>query len=256
MRLTIDSVTAEIAGTTIVSEVDLVVEPGSVVGVVGPNGSGKSTLLRCVYRVLQPVSGVIMLGDDDLSTISARSAAQRTGVVVQEPPSDFDMAVWEVVLLGRSPHKRLFDREGAGDHRMVDQALVRVGMGDFTDRAFESLSGGEKQRVLVARAICQGSKLLVLDEPTNHLDIRFQLEILELVKSLGIGCLVAMHDLNLAAAYCDRIFMLSRGRVVAAGTPLEVFTTEILRAVFEVEARVLENPATGGIHLTFQLPTP
>ncbi|MGH8905752.1 MAG: ABC transporter ATP-binding protein [Egibacteraceae bacterium] len=251
MRLRVEDLTAVIDQVTIVSGVDLEAEPGQIVGLVGPNGSGKSTLLRCVYRVLRPQAGVVMVGGDDVWRMGARQAAQRTAVVVQEPPSEFDFAVWEVVLMGRGPYKGLLDRDTDADHRIVDGALARVGMAAFAERGYATLSGGEKQRVLLARALAQQSRLLVLDEPTNHLDVHFQLEILELVASLSVTTLTALHDLNLAAAYCGHVFVLAAGRVVASGPPEEVFTPELIRTVFRVHAERLRHPTTGRLHLAF-----
>ena len=251
MQLRIDGVSAVIDGNEIVSAIDIDVPRGEVVGLVGPNGSGKSTLLRCAYRVLRPSAGVVHLDGDDLWKLTARQTAQRAGVVVQESAPEFDLSVWEVVILGRAPHKRLFDRDTTEDHRLVDDALTQVEMEEFAERSFGSLSGGEKQRVLLARALAQGSQLLILDEPTNHLDIHFQLAILELVRSLGLTTLTALHDLNLAAAYCDTLYVLCDGRIVADGAPEEVLAPDLVRDVFGVRADVLRHPVTGGLLLAF-----
>ena len=219
MKLAVNEVSVAIDSRRIVEEIDLHVEPGEIVGLIGPNGSGKSTLLRSVYRLLKPVAGYVQLGEDDVWKLSARESARRTGVVVQETPSDFDFTVREVVEMGRTPHKGLLEADNARDAQLVQSALERVNMTAFAGRSFNTLSGGEKQRVLVARALAQEPKLLVLDEPTNHLDIRYQLEILNLVRGLGITTLVTLHDLNLAAAYCHRLYLLANGRIVMAGIP-------------------------------------
>jgi len=182
MRLAVHDVTVTIEQATIVTDARLTVEPGEFVGLVGPNGSGKSTLLRTIYRALRPVLGAVRVGGDDVWDLSARASAQRTAVVVQETTADFDFTVIDVVSMGRNPHKGAFDRDSAGDERICLDALERVGIGAFVDRDFATLSGGEKQRVFVARAIAQETQVLVLDEPTNHLDIRFQLELLDLVR--------------------------------------------------------------------------
>ncbi len=251
MQLRIDGLGATLEGTEIISDVDLEVAPGEVVGLVGPNGSGKSTLLRCAYRVLRPRVGTVHLEGDDIWTLNARETAQRAGVVVQEAAPEFDLSVWEVVILGRAPHKGIFDRETTDDQRLVDDSLDRVGMAEFSDRSFGSLSGGEKQRVLLARALAQQSRLLVLDEPTNHLDIHFQLAILELVRDLEITTLAALHDLNLAAAYCDRIYVLAGGRIVAAGAPEDILEPGLIADVFDVRADVSHHPVTGKLLLAF-----
>ena len=255
MRLEVEQAAVAIAGTQIVHDVSLAVEPGSIVGLIGPNGSGKSTLLRAVYRLLRPAAGLVRLGGDDVWQLSARESARRTGVVVQETPSDFEFTVAEVVQMGRTPHKGLLAADTAADAAIVGAALRRVNMRAFAERQFNTLSGGEKQRVLVARALAQQPRFLVLDEPTNHLDIHYQLEILELVRGLGITTLITLHDLNLAAAYCQQLYLLSAGRIVAAGTPEAVLTPERLREVFLVDAICGRHPVTGALQLAF-VPTP
>ena len=251
MKLEVNELAVAISGRRIVAEVNLAVAEGEVVGLIGPNGSGKSTLLRAVYRVLRPAAGVVRLGGDDVWQLSARDSARRTGVVVQETPSDFDFTVAEVTQMGRTPHKGMLSADSVADSQIVAAALRRVNMADFAERQFSTLSGGEKQRVLVARALAQEPKFLVLDEPTNHLDIHYQLELLELVRTLGITTLVTLHDLNLAAAYCQRLYLLRSGQIVAAGTPEEVLTPARLREVFLVEVIVGRHPATGSLQLSF-----
>ena len=251
MRVQAGGVSVEIDGTPIVGGCDLVAAPGEVVGLVGPNGSGKSTLLRAIYRVLRPVAGAVHLDEDDVWELAPRSAAQRLAVVAQESPGEFDFLVDDVVAMGRTPHKRLFERDSADDRAIVSDALARVGMTAFGGRVFATLSGGEKQRVLVARALAQQSKVLILDEPTNHLDIRAQLELLELVRGLGVTTIAALHELNHAAAYCDRVYVMQKGAIVAVGAPRETLTPEVLREVFGVEAHGSVHPATGRFHLVF-----
>jgi iron complex transport system ATP-binding protein len=251
MRLGVEQVAVAIGGRRIVHEVSLQAEPGEVVGLIGPNGSGKSTLLRAVYRMLRPAAGFVRLGADDVWQLSARESARRTGVVVQETPSDFEFTVAEMVQMGRTPHKGVLAADTADDAQIVASALARVHMAAFASRQFSTLSGGEKQRVLVARALAQQPRFLVLDEPTNHLDIHSQLEILELVRGLGITTLITLHDLNLAAAYCQRLYMLAQGRIVAAGAPAEVLTPERLREVFLVDAVCGRHPVSGALQLAF-----
>ena len=230
------------------------VGPGELVGIIGPNGSGKSTFLRTVYRVLKPDAGLITLAGDDVWKLSVRSAAQRTAAVLQESAGEFEFTAEEMVFMGRTPHKGPLDRETGEDRRIVAEALARVGMSDYAERSFSTLSGGEKQRVLVARALAQRARFLVLDEPTNHLDIRFQLEILELVRDLsrqGVTTLAALHDLNLAAAYCDRLYVVDQGQVAASGAPADVLRPDLLRAVFGVGAMLGTHAVTGRPHLSF-----
>ena len=230
-------VSVSVDGVDIVRAVSLGAAPGSFTGLLGPNGSGKSTLLRAVYRSTRPTSGVVLVDGNDVWTVSAQVSAQLTAVVTQESSSDFDFTVSEIVAMGRNPHKRLFQRDTAEDQALVSQALQQVGIERFADRTFATLSGGEKQRTLVARCLTQRSPLLVLDEPTNHLDVRAQFELLDLIRSLGVTTVAALHDLDLAARYCDRVVVLNAGRVVASGTPAEVLTPELIAAVFGVHCR-------------------
>lgn len=255
MRLDVAQVAVELSSRRIVNEVSLSVAPGEIVGLIGPNGSGKSTLLRAVYRMLRPAAGAVRLGGDDVWQLSARESARRTGVVVQETPSDFEFTVAEVVQMGRTPHKGMLAQDTQDDAQIVLAALQRVQMDGLAERSFSTLSGGEKQRVLVARALAQQPQFLVLDEPTNHLDIHYQLEILELVRGLGITTLVTLHDLNLAAAYCQRLYLLRAGRIVAAGLPEQVLTPALLREVFLVDVVVGQHPTTGTLQLAF-VPAP
>jgi iron complex transport system ATP-binding protein len=251
MKLNVENICWSVDERRIVDQVLLDVLPGEFVGLLGPNGSGKSSLLRTIYRVLKPDAGLITLDGDDVWRLSPREAAQRTAVVAQERGSDFDFTVHEMVMLGRNPHKRLFDADTREDYTLAEAALRQVNMLAFARRDFRTLSGGEKQRVLVARALSQQANFLVLDEPTNHLDIRYQLEILTLVKELKTTTLAAMHDLNLAAHYCDRLFMLQEGRVVASGTPEKVLQPEIIRAVYQVDACVERHALTRQLQVSF-----
>lgn len=237
-QLTIDKVSVAIEGKRLVDKVLFDLKPGEFVGLVGPNGSGKSSLLRAIYRVLKPESGSVTHLGDDVWKLSARDAARRTAVVAQERMGEFDFTVRELVLMGRTPHKSLLAGDSAADHDIVARCLAEVGMSRCATRQFLSLSGGEKQRVLVARALAQKAPFLVLDEPTNHLDIRHQLELLELLKRLRTTTLAGLHDLNLAARYCDRLVMLSEGRVAAVGSPAEVLTAERIGTVYGVQAVV------------------
>jgi len=251
MHVEIDDVSVTLAGITVVADCGLRIASREIVGLVGPNGSGKSTLLRTIYRALRPAGGVVRLDERDVWRASARESARRTAVVAQERPVEFDFSVEEVVMMGRGPHKGVLDREGHEDRVIVAAALGEVGAVHLRGRIFATLSGGEKQRVLVARALAQRSRLLVLDEPTNHLDVRAQLDLLELVRGLGLTTIVALHDLNLAAAYCDRIAVLSAGLLVAHGAPETVLTTDLVASVFGVRAHPERHRATGRLHLHF-----
>ena len=251
MKLEVENVVWGADGHKVLRGVSLEVGPGEVVGLIGPNGSGKTSLLRCVYKVLRPHAGLISLGEEDVLRMGARSMARRTAVVPQETPGDFDFTVREIVAMGRSPHKGLFERETAGDREIVEYSLTRVGLLRFAERQFRTLSGGEKQKVLVARALAQKAEFLVLDEPTTHLDVGHQLEVLALIKKLRVSTLAALHDLNLAALFCDRLYVLHGGEVLASGSPEEVLRPKLIREVYGVTSEVSVHPATGKPHIVF-----
>ena len=211
------------------------------VGLIGPNGSGKSTFLKCIYRILKPNAGQIFLGEEELQTMSVKESARRMGVVAQHNYYNFEFTVKEVVMMGRSPHKKTLERDNARDYEIVDQALKTVGMEEFAQRSFSTLSGGEQQRVILARALTQQTPCLILDEPTNHLDITHQLQLMRIVKNLPVTVISAIHDLNIAAMFCDRIYVLQKGQIMAQGTPREVLTEELIRQVYQVEAEIVED---------------
>ncbi|MEU1015929.1 ABC transporter ATP-binding protein [Streptomyces sp. NPDC005898] len=239
------------AGARLLDGVCLTVAEGETVGVVGPNGSGKTTLLRCVYGALAPSEGRVLLDGADLAGLGAKARARRIAAVPQDGQAGFDLTVRQIVAMGRSPHKRFWEGDTGRDEELVRTALARVGADALAERSFAGLSGGERQRALVARALVQRPAVLVLDEPTNHLDIRYQLEILSLVGALGTTNLLALHDLNLAAYFCDRLYVLRAGRVAASGTPEQVLTSEMLAEVYGVTAEVAVHPATGAPTVTY-----
>jgi iron complex transport system ATP-binding protein len=241
MRLDVAGVSVALAGRPILDQVSLTVHPGQFTALVGPNGSGKSTLLRTVYRTRRPDTGTVLLDGRDLWAMPSAEAARHTGVLMQEQHSGFEFTVAETVALGRTPHLGLFDRFTRADHVAVADAMTRTGLTAYADRQVGELSGGERQRVLLARALAQQPRLLVLDEPTNHLDIRHQLDILELVRDLGVTVLAALHSLDLAAAYADDVAVLQDGRLVAHGAPEDVLTPDTIRAVFDVDATVHQD---------------
>lgn len=251
MRVDVDMVTVEISGARVVEDVSLRAGSGQVVGLVGPNGSGKSTVLRCVYRALRPTAGAVRLDGDDLLAMSTRESARRLAALPQEAVAEFDFTVAEVVAMGRLSHQGAVARETDEDRRVCAAALEEVGAGHLADRGFLTLSGGEKQRVLIARALSQQPRVLVLDEPTNHLDIAQQLEVLALVRASGLTVLTALHDLNLAALHCDLVHVVDGGRIVASGAPHDVLTPALLADVFGVRAHRVPHPETGAVRLLF-----
>lgn len=236
-------------GTLVLDTVRMAARPGLVVGLIGPNGSGKTTLLRTLYAALTPRAGLVSLDSTDLATLSPRQQARRLAVVAQDEHTDVPLTVAETVLLGRSPHLRTFQRYSTADHELAAAALTKVGARHLADRVVTGLSGGEKQRVLIARALAQRADHLLLDEPTNHLDIRYQHEVLQLVRTLGVTTIVVLHDLNLAARYCDDVLVLQEGNVVAHGPCADVLTSELLEGVYGVGVERLET--SRGIQFLF-----
>ncbi|MGO7180382.1 ABC transporter ATP-binding protein [Rhizobium brockwellii] len=251
MSISIDAVSFAAGDTVIVNGVSLKVERGKVFGLLGPNGSGKSSLLRLICRLRKVRSGVIRLGDDDISSLSRAALARRVAFVEQQTTTDTQLTVRDVVRLGRTPHRGLLSSWGAGDDAAVDEALSRTGMRERAGQLWQTLSGGERQRVHIARSLAQAPSELLLDEPTNHLDIQHQLDILSLISKLGITCVVALHDLNLAAMFCDRLAVLQKGEVIASGAPEEVLTEDMIGRVFGVRAHVQKSAVHGRHHIQY-----
>ena len=238
MQIRTEDLKAVLNGNPILNGVSLQAGEKQLIGVIGPNGGGKSTLLKCIYRVLQPTGGAVFLDGKPLSEYSFRESALKIAVVAQHNYYNFDFSVQDVVLMGRSPHKKTLERDNAQDFRIVEEALTKVGMLHFAERSFSTLSGGEQQRVILARALAQQTPCLILDEPTNHLDIKYQLQLMDLVRGLDRTVITAVHDLNIAAMYCDWLYAVKDGRVVGQGTPQTLLTPEFIRQVYEVEAEV------------------
>ncbi|MBY3989977.1 ABC transporter ATP-binding protein [Rhodococcus fascians] len=256
MKVDAQGVVVAIDGTAILTDGVVQAESGSVVGLLGPNGSGKSTLLRTLYRALRPSGGTIVLGEDDLRRLSARESATRTAVVLQDDSPEFEFTAREIIELGRIPHNTGLRRFGVVDAAAVDAAVMTAGVAHLVDRQISTLSGGERQRVFVARALAQQAPILILDEPTNHLDIASQIDLLELLTATEATVVVALHDIDLAAAYCDSLFVLRSGALVAHGTPTDVLTTAMLREVYGVDSVVAVNPLTGRPCVHFGPATP
>ncbi|MCD2514447.1 ABC transporter ATP-binding protein [Comamonas endophytica] len=238
-------------GSRIVERVSLEVQPGEMLGLIGPNGSGKSTLLRLLAGILAPTAGEVMLDGQPLQRLSRRSLAQRLAFVAQMADTQDAIHVRDAVELGRTPWLSALAPLSAGDGRIVQEALAAVGLQHRQHSAWNTLSGGERQRVHIARALAQQAGVLLLDEPTNHLDIHQQLSLLQLVRSLPITKVVALHDLNQALA-CDRLAVLHQGRLVAHGTPRRMLTPALLREVFRVQASALIDPQDGTTVLRFK----
>lgn len=251
MELRTEKVCISIGNKEIVKDVSIAVNTGKIVGLFGPNGSGKSTLLKGIYRTLKLNKGEVYVDGKNLKSFSSRQIAKLLAVVTQFTTLNFDFSVEEMVLMGRSPHKTAFERDKEEDFKIVRDCLKTVDMEAFADRKFLTLSGGEKQRILLARALAQDTELLILDEPTNHLDIKYQLQTMNIIKNLNKGVLLALHDLRLAFLYCDEVYIMKDGEVVCHGAPKEVITEDLIRKVYEVESKVYENPITGQMDVVF-----
>ncbi len=252
MTLRAENVSWVRGGALVVDGVSVHPEPGETIGLLGPNGSGKSSLLRLLAGLARPTSGVVTLDGEDLATRRRRDVARVVAVVAQHADTDVDVTVRDVVRLGRLPHRGMFGPDRAADDAAIASALECTGLTDKADRLWHRLSGGERQRAQIARALAQEPRELLLDEPTNHLDIHHQLELLALVARLPVTSVVALHDLNLAALFCDRIIVLRDGRVVAGGTPREVLTPELIGEVYRVRAEVVVDEERGRLTIRYE----
>lgn len=241
MKIEAQNIQMTIGNSCILKGVDIESDSGEFIGVIGPNGSGKSTLLKCLYRVLKPDNGAVFLDGQNLQNMSYKKSAQNISVLAQHNYYNFDFSVRDVVLMGRSPHKKTMERDNAQDLKIVKKALETVGMTSFQNRSFATLSGGEQQRVILARALAQQTPCLILDEPTNHLDITYQLQIMDIVKNLNCTIIAAIHDLNIAAMYCTKLYVMKDGRLVDSGTPEAILTREMLRQVYQVDGEVYRD---------------
>lgn len=251
MKVEVQNVSWGVEAKLIIRSISLEAKTSEFIGIIGPNGSGKSSLLKLIYRIYSPKSGVVYIDGHDIENQSFKKTAQQLAVVTQERNSEFDFSVYEMVMMGRTPHKNLLDSDTKEDDTVIRRALKRVGILTLSDRLFHTLSGGEKQRVLIARALAQNTKILILDEPTNHLDIRYQFEIMELIRSLGITTITAMHDLNLAASYCNRIYLLKSGKIVAHGHPRSVLTKNRIKSVYDVNVEIETRLSDGQLNIVF-----
>ena len=239
MNICATDIKMEIGNNEILKGVSIDSKNREFIGIIGPNGSGKSTLLKCIYRILKPNNGCIMLGEEDISKKSVKESAKKLAVVAQHNYYNFDFSVGEVVLMGRSPHKKSLEPDNSEDYDIVNESLEKVGMLGFKNRSFSTLSGGEQQRVILARALAQQTPCLILDEPTNHLDIKYQLSLLNIVKSLNLTVISAIHDLNIAAMYCDRLFVMKNGQIVGSGIPQEVLTKEFIKEIYDIDVEIV-----------------
>ncbi len=235
----------------VLEDVSLTVKEGDFVGILGPNGSGKTTLLKSISRTLKPHRGAILLNEADIYSLKSVDVAKQLAVVPQDSNIGFSFAALDVVLMGRNPHMTRFQMESSKDMAIARKAMMLTNTWQFAERPINELSGGEKQRVIIARALAQEPKILLLDEPLTHLDIINQLEIMDLVKALCVKekliVLAVFHDLNLAARYCTSAVMLKKGKISAAGSIAEVLTSENIKGVFNVDAIVQRHLVTNSV---------
>jgi iron complex transport system ATP-binding protein len=234
---------------TILTDISFTVQPGQVVGLLGPNGSGKSTLVRLAAGLLRPHAGQVRLDGRDVVSLRRMEIAQRVAVLPQDAPLPETFTGWEVVLVGRTPHLGWLTSEGPADRAIARHALELVNAEAFAARRVGEISGGERQRLLLARALAQEPDVLLLDEPTVHLDLAHQLGTLDLVSSLartaGLAVLGVFHEINLAAEYCDDLVLLRAGQVIAQGSPATTLTAELMRALYNVRLPILYHPQSG-----------
>lgn len=247
--LTLDTVGYSYGTHRALEDIDLVVGARELVGILGPNGSGKSTLLKIMDGLLKPDKGRVALKGRPMGSFRRNALARRVAFVAQEHVFRFSFTVLEVVLMGRAPHLKRLQFEGERDLAIALQALKAMDAEQLADRSIHELSGGEKQRVLIARALAQEPEIILLDEPTAFLDIKYKMEIFELISSLvgqkEVSVVAVTHDIDLASLYCDRLIILEKGRLFSAGTPAEVVTSESISAAYDCRVMVDRNPATG-----------
>ena len=243
----------EIQAETLLEGVDLHADRGQLVGLIGPNGAGKSTLLRTISGILNYREGTVRLDGDDLRSLSSRDIAAGLALIPQIAPYTHGFTSMELVLMGRYPHLGRFQIEGKEDDRIARDAMRLTRTEQFADRTLDTLSGGERQRVFVSRALAQQPRVLLLDEPTSNLDVLHQLKVFDLVRQLiddGLTAVAAIHDLNMAARYCDRLVLLKGGRVLAEGSPEEVLVPETIQSAFGVRAAVYRDPMTDSLAIS------
>lgn len=241
MNICIRNLSARYDKKQVLNHINVSFPSQCLTGLIGPNGSGKSTLLKCIYRVLKPYEGDISLGEKSLSAMSYRESARNTAVLAQHHGAGFDFTVEEVVLMGRTPYKGIMEGNNQADKDIAYEAMKETGVEKMSHVSFSALSGGEQQRVMLARALAQQTPCLILDEPTNHLDITYQLQIMDLISTRHMTVVAAIHDLNIAAMYCDRVVAIQNGQLIAEGTPEEVLTPQRIYELYHVKANVYQR---------------
>lgn len=246
MKLEVENINVTIDNKEIIKDVSFKVKENSFVGILGPNGSGKSTLLKSIYGVNKPKKGgKLFFEGNDLLTMPSKERARKIAVLAQESGGHFDFTVEQIVEMGRYPHKKTLENYSKDDTEIVEKTLAKLNLQDFKQRSFSTLSGGEKQRVLIARVLAQDTDFIILDEPTNHLDIGHQLDIMSIIKNLNITVLSAIHDMNIASLYCDDLIVMNKGKIVKQGTVEEVLTKRTMDETFNIDVDIHHNPNSG-----------
>ena len=240
-KISIQNLSYAAGEQSILQDVCLAVEQNKFVGLIGPNGSGKTTLLKHIYRALPPEKKAVFINGREIESYSYRETAKQVTVMRQENGSDFDYTILEMVLMGRAPYRKYYEKDSVEDKQISLNSLKYVGMDHLADRSFSTLSGGEKQRVLIARSLAQEADILILDEPTNHLDVHYQWLLMEIIAKLQKTVLSVFHELNLACRYCDYLYVLKDGKIIDSGPPETVVTSEMLSNVFTVNADVITS---------------
>lgn len=251
MEIQTQALALAIDNKKIVEDISLSVRNKEFVGLIGPNGSGKSTILRALYRSLKPQAGKIFFDSEPLEKLPLQQTAQRLGVMKQNSSLNFDFRVLDLVLMGRTPYKKPMELDSAADYELAQQALTTVGLQGYESRLYNQLSGGEQQRVMIARVLAGQPDTLLLDEMTNHLDLYYQFHLLELIKNMHVEVLAVMHDLNLAAKFCEKLYLLRAGKIIAYGRTEEVLASPLIEETFKIKIS-LHRDEDGQLHLLYK----
>lgn len=249
MRYTVDKLSFDYMNKTVLTDIELDVPEGKMIGIIGPNGCGKTTLLKNLNKNLSPKSGRVLVDDQDIAGMSKKEIARSIAAVPQGNEIRFAFTVRDIVSMGRMPFQRQLEGESNTDREIIDMALRETNLYEMRDKYITELSGGERQRAIIARSLAQTPKVLLMDEPTNHLDINMQFEVLDLVKRLsvekGLTVIIVSHDLSMAARYCDKIAMIHDHRIMCYGPPEDVLTHENIALVFNIDADLTRDEKSG-----------
>ncbi len=240
-------------GTKVLDNISLKIKPGTFTGILGPNGAGKTTLLKTILNLLQPERNSVLISENDIRNYSRKDLAKIEAYVPQSLKNNFNFTVEQIVLMGRSPFLGRFDRESRKDIQYAEWAMEETGVISLRNKYITNLSGGEMQRVIIARALTQNPLILALDEPTSHLDIHHQINILSIIRSLAVKkkltIIAVLHDINHALEYCDNLFLLDRGKIVTHGSPEKVITPVVMKNIYNLNVLITKNPLTGNLYM-------